>query len=308
MKRLQYIDIARIIAMLSIVGWHHLIQYTGTGYIERYTFDGQNTIIMMMLGLFMFISGYLLGHKSLLSKGEIKAFYVGRIKRFYILYALSALSLFFLGFNSEVSVLITTLTMTSSFILPQPNTLWFLSMLACFYMVTPLIRLRNGLGGGLLLLLAIALHVVLPKGIDERFFIYFPLYCIGMMVANTSFLDRLTKSHLIGIMVVAVAVMIFFLSTRYEWLAYVFVPIGIIGVLFISRLMESERLSKLIGFVAYSSMCAYLFHRQIFIVAYVLVGGGKGIPLWEMLSLVLPICIVISFYTQKIYDIIIKLI
>ena len=149
MKRLQYIDIVRILAMLSIVGWHHLIQYTGKGYIERYTFDGETTIIIMMLGLFMFISGYLLGHKSLSTKEEVRAFYAGRFKRFYILYALSAVSLFAFGFIGDVKVLVTTLTMTSTFILPQPNTLWFLSMLACFYMVSPLIRLRDGLGGGI---------------------------------------------------------------------------------------------------------------------------------------------------------------
>ena len=162
--------------------------------------------------------------------------------------------------------------------------------------------------GALLLLLAIVLYVVLPQGIDERFFIYFPLYSIGMMMAKTTLLDRITKSHLIGIGCVVVAIVVFVLSLQYEWLLYPFVPIGIIGVLYVSRQMETERQEKLIGFVAASSMCAYLFHRQIYIVADLFVSSGHGMPLWAMLTLVLPICIVISFYIQKLYDQIIKLI
>jgi len=38
----------------------------------KYTLEGQTAIIIIMLGLFMFISGYLLGRKPLSSKEEIK--------------------------------------------------------------------------------------------------------------------------------------------------------------------------------------------------------------------------------------------
>ena len=56
----------------------------------------------------MFISGYLLGRKPLSSKEEIKSFYIGRLKRFYVLYALSAIILFLLGFIEDIPLLITT--------------------------------------------------------------------------------------------------------------------------------------------------------------------------------------------------------
>lgn len=69
--RFLYIDIARVIAMLWIVGWWHLIQYSKVGE-DSYHFIGDNSITMLMLGLFMFLSGFLIGKKKFKNKRRDK--------------------------------------------------------------------------------------------------------------------------------------------------------------------------------------------------------------------------------------------
>ena len=144
--RLLYIDVARVIAMTWIVGWWHLIQYCKGGELP-YRFNGDTSITMLMLGLFMFLSGYLLGKKEMKTLDDVKTFYKSRFWRFYLLYVASVVTFPITGFNRSLGVMFTTLTATSTFILPQPVTLWFLSMLAGFYILTPLIK-RNIAWGG----------------------------------------------------------------------------------------------------------------------------------------------------------------
>lgn len=305
-NRIAYIDTARVISMLWIVGYWHLIQYSGKGYIEKYTFEGEEYITMSMLGLFMFLSGYLLGRKKLDSKENVVTFYKRRFWRFYFLYAVSALALFGMGFIENVPLLITTLTATSSFILPQPNTLWFMSMLAFFYLVTPIAKKNYILGGGIFLLI-ILFNYIIPEGVDPRLFIYYPIYTCGLYLAETDIVVKMMNKRVTVVLSLALSIVLFFFPLEWDWILYLFILPVMIFILSFSRLIDTQTTSLLVSFLAYSSLCAYLFHREIYILISTFFDRlGLTHPLWVCLVVMIPICMIASYIIQKLYDIALK--
>lgn len=300
-QRFLYIDIARCVAMLWIVGWWHLIQYSPN--YERFSFQGDEFITNLMLGLFMFLSGLLLGRKEINNWNRVKEFYKNRFLRFYILYAISALTFPVIGYNREPALLFTTLTATSSIFLPQPVTLWFMSMLAFFYLLTPLIKKQIVLLGGALLLIFIILHFVIHQGVDTRLFLYFPLYVSGLGCAQIRTFYKIIGTKICLALSFVLSCLLFYFTLRYSWMVYVFVPAGVVFVLSLSHMIEFEFLKPVVSFLAFSSLCAYLFHRQIY--AAVCIGLeflGFNHPLWVCFLLLFPICILCSYFLQKMYD------
>lgn len=138
--RILFLDTARSLAMLWIVCYWHVKDYVEVSETrEALSLFGDFYITDVMLGLFMFLSGFFMAKYTFTHERDIANFYKKRLTRFYLLYALSAILLFIIGFNRGFGLLITTLTVSSTYILPQPQTLWFLSMLASFYILTPLL-------------------------------------------------------------------------------------------------------------------------------------------------------------------------
>ena len=139
--RIKYLDMARCIALLWIVGFWHL-QGSLTNDLS---FWGDMDITCIMVGLFMFLSGFFMSKYRF--DGTWKSFFSfmqKRFKRFYILYMIATILFFGIGyFGEKWMVVFTTLTALSTYILPQPLTLWFISMLFSFYFVTPFIMKHN---------------------------------------------------------------------------------------------------------------------------------------------------------------------
>ena len=94
----------------------------------------------------MFISGVLISKYSFeYFWKDCLSFYNRRFARFYLLYAISIILLYIMGYNSIFGrfSIVTSLTMTSTFLLPQRRTLWFFSMIASFYIFTPFILIKT---------------------------------------------------------------------------------------------------------------------------------------------------------------------
>lgn len=137
-ERNMGMDVARVIATIYIIGYLHLKSYQGAEYIMPHFF-GEAFVTKIMLGLFMFISGFFMASYSFENfKEDSIAFYTKRFFRFYPLFALAACTLFLIGYNPNPLKLVMTLTGTSTFI-AQPGTLWFMVLLMMFYFFTPLI-------------------------------------------------------------------------------------------------------------------------------------------------------------------------
>lgn len=138
-RNLQF-DVARVLSMMWIVFVWHLSEYLDKDVRNILLFDGAYNVTTVALGTFMFISGYFLSKYKFENANDVKQFYLKRLKRFYFLFMLAAITMWIGGMNPENRTLITTLTGLSSFILPQPRTLWFFSMLMFFYFITPLLQ------------------------------------------------------------------------------------------------------------------------------------------------------------------------
>ena len=312
--RIAFFDIARAIAVLWIVGYWHLRVYCGSDYINPHiSFNGDSYITNVILGLFMFISGILISkYKFDNIKKDCISFYKKRFIRFYLLYALSIILLYIMGYNSLFGrfCIFTSLTMLSTYILPQPRTLWFFSMIASFYLFTPFIlkKVPSSLFFSFFIIYGCStiLMVLLPRGIDTRFFWCFPLYfaglCIGKKKDNLYFL---ISNHIGGICFAVFAIQILSIVKGYDcnFLQYITLPFGIVFILYLSYLLSRLPIIFISDKIAYASMCAYLFHREIYIGLmniYKLFGFNQ--PYWFSLITFLPICFIISYNIQIVYD------
>lgn len=314
-SRILYLDVARAIAMLWIVGYWHLRVYCGRDYPSSYiSIPCEYYITNVVLGLFMFLSGFFISNYSFdFFNRDTKAFLYKRLTRFYLLYALSAILLFLMGYNALFGKLslITTLTLTSTYILPQPRTLWFFSMVAIFYLFSPLL-LREPVKSLLYTFVTIygislILHGVLPNGIDSRFFWCFPFYCIGLYIGKRKALMTMITSHTSGIICTCLFAIqanhIAYLSNDNLFLQYALLPIGVVIILYYSRLLAILPIARIIRPIAYCSMCAYLFHREIYIGLMVIYDSfSLNYPYFFSVIVFLPICLVISYYLQWLYD------
>lgn len=284
--------------MTWIVGWWHLISYTKDGGLI-YRFAGDESITMLMLGLFMFISGLCIGGKSFNEAKDVWSFYKTRFWRFYVLYAISATTMPLLTIlNRSIPLWFTTVTVTSTFILPQPYTLWFMSMLAVFYILTPLLKRNYLLVGGGFYILVICIHLLLPRGIDTRFFLYYPLYVFGLFVSTTDWLEKIINNMAIKIVLFIVSVLSFFLARHYEFFSYFFVFGGIFSLLSVCKTIETSVHKGIINYISYSSLSTYLFHRQF----YSIIDNIIGNHLIVLILVAFPLCICLSWIIQKTYD------
>lgn len=135
-------DIARAISALWVVGVWHLFCYDRTLNYMNWT---TQQITDVFLAVFMFISGYMLGKYRFGGWSEVKAFYKKRFWRFYILYVVASVTLYIGGALIGNQMYASTEQFVLSFLglnvlfPPHLGTLWFISMIMFFYLITPLL-------------------------------------------------------------------------------------------------------------------------------------------------------------------------
>ena len=148
LKRDYALDIVRVICTFWIIGVWHLCNYCeSTTFISSSTLCSNVTITV--LSCFMFLSGYLLKKYEFCKKTDVLAFYKKRFFRFWILFFVASSALYvageFIGSKWFVSFLqyFFTIIGISSFFSPHPPTLWFMSMVMLFYIITPFLLWSN---------------------------------------------------------------------------------------------------------------------------------------------------------------------
>ena len=130
------------------------------------------------LGVFTFISAYFLsGKNTFFNFSDIFLFYKKRLLRFYPLFFVAAITMLLIDFNDWDQTW-RGLLGVSSYYAPQINTLWYISMLIGFYLITPPLVLCGKLQYKLLLYTIIILGICICKfifrtGVDNRVFYYF---------------------------------------------------------------------------------------------------------------------------------------
>ena len=140
MVRDMRFDIARSLCMIYVVGVFHLTQYLGDSqeYYLGHSPVGSR-FVSSTLGVFSLISGYFIGIKyGFKDRTEVLQFYKKRLVRFFPLFFIAALLLWLIGFNTLGQTICAL--MGVGCLVPEnlyPQTLWYISMLMIFYLITP---------------------------------------------------------------------------------------------------------------------------------------------------------------------------
>lgn len=269
MKKFTSIDYLRAISMVYIVAYWHLFDYADASL--GHDIVAMNLVTHVVLAIFVFISGFLIGGKST-QKMNVKQFYLRRLLRIYPLYALAVIIFYLAGINDGWTS-VKALLGVSMYFGPAPLTLWFITMLVLFYFITPLLLLLvdNRLAYAAFafsLLMGTIIIMLAFNTVDPRIILYFPSFCLGIFCAHHGVTNRLANPLVIGAVFVLCAPLAF-MTFSIETLNYLKqVPlIACAAYLVFYFCWRHERRFKsaaIISFLAYSSYAIYLFHRPVF--------------------------------------------
>lgn len=301
-EKLPYIDLLRGLSALYIVGFWHLMNYTAQfrGYANELT----HRTTVVVLGLFMFLSGHLLAHSRLApGLAGLKRFLTRRLLRIYPLY-LAALALFVaLNMTGARTALKAALALSPLWG-PPPQTLWFIATLLLFYLIAPiLIRVAKERARSIALSAALAmlfaLTVVLLPGADPRLAIYFPAFALGIHCAR----NAPPRWPVLWFGLPAALALSFAGSAPAEQNLFC-VPLACIAPLAIYMLTRRFAANFpriwLVEAISYASYAMYLFHRPIYQRVAFFADGPLGLA--ALILLGLPATLIASWLIQKAYD------
>lgn len=300
-------DVVRSICMLWIVGFWHIADYVG---FNKSLDNWGGYITGCTLACFCFISGFFLGTKRI-SPTE---FYISRFKRFYILFFFAGLTMYLGGWIKGFSQFIFSMTGLSCFILPQPKTLWFFSMMIIFYALTPVILYKTSINPKKCILektirslFFVCLFILISYffEIDIRLPRYFVFYCIGLIIPHSKL--ELGLRYKYYIFIISLIILLIIKPNKFES-DYLKVSGYIVGILFLLSLSEIIKSAnvKFVNYsfiiLSYASMCTYLFHRHILKLFCLIINQEYHHVYSYWWAVMLIVTILISYYIQLIYD------
>lgn len=326
-------DVVRATCMIYLI-FVHLYDYVydvkvGTAIVDVPVLA---PIVDACLGLFTFSSGYLLGSKYKFGKQSdvnVGSFYKKRILRIIPLFVLSAVVLWLIGVNGTRQTL-NGLLCISPFVTPRPKTLWYIPVILFCYAITPIIsrdtlknRIRNCL---IVYALLLGVNRLIPTT-DIRLLFNVFFYMVGV-ISSTSIDWKMNFRY--GKLIKLLTVLVFIVLVYIGQMNDIFhiqlfrKTVGGVGVfawlflceyvsdLFFSSVNDMKNRWKtqvccVISYISYASMACYMFHRLFF---------WMGEQVWNpsvtwinwlyMGALVFPVMIVLSYYIQRYYDLLIK--
>jgi len=215
---------------------------------------------------------------------------------------------------TDITTAIKALFTISMFFAPAPPTLWFITMIVFFYIISPF--LINGVMKGytniiwvlyavLSLIFLIVDHFV--NTIDHRVIIYFPSFYLGICTARPEVNNfRKKLSAILFIFGTAFSFLFPEMSLEQGWLRptlMVSTASILVFTIFQNNIKIPNKIQKFIIMLSYSSFCIYLFHRPLYILLKHVYLPEKGVI--QVLYLVLFCLLVIfpiSYIIQLIYD------
>lgn len=294
--------------MLYIIAFWHL-----SGYSEFFYVPFGEFLKNASLGLFMYVSGYLLGGKYIITTPlEAWTFIKNRFLRIYPLYVISLLLFWF---HSAISTrtLICSLFGVSSFFPPQPPTLWFVSMLFVFYTFFIIISgsfFKYKIILSTIFYMALLVLCSYYKTIDHRILYYSPCFFIGVISSERSsnywgkcrgFISSLS------VFILCVGILYYKIEIGFIPCCFLRGLISLSGayiILFIAnQLNRIPNIEKVFRPLSYASMAAYMFHRQIISIIRYMYWPAPSIGRVLYLYLIcVPIVLVAGYLIQFSYD------
>ena len=317
--RNRTVDLLRTAALLYIVGFWHLFEYAPAlnGHKDSVT----GLITKLCLGLFIFISGYLLAQRYQFSDrpqtllAESLSFYRKRLLRIYPLYFL-ALSLFWACQLIDATTYGRALFFTTLLPYRPLTTLWFISVIMVCYGLTPLYLHRYSWAKtvGLTFAIVAGLWVIVltTDAVDLRLPLYLPAFAYGLIVGKhpgvaKSF--RRSPTAVLALMVTALngALSLSLPAGLAQFVVVDLTLFGAIPLAWFGCHGLAQRLpawgESLLNGVSYASFSAYLIHRVTYHWArqlYQPVEFTSALLYW--LGIALPCTLLIAFVIQWLYD------
>ncbi|CCK81820.1 acyltransferase family protein [Desulfobacula toluolica] len=305
--RMNYIDFLRCLAIFYIVGIHHIDDYAG----DIYHNNVDDVITYIFLGLFVFISGYLLSLRTCINNTkDILDFIFKRFLRIYPLYVLGLLLFFFSKLISFKSFLL-HLPFLNILLDKSVFTLWFVTMICIFYLFYPLFVYKYSLLKSSAVLLVLSVIICILRKIfglfDIRLLVYLPVFFMGIIFAKHNVKEKYfnNKKIIMGsVMLFAMALFLYFSLNRFNKIFLMaFIMSSIPSVLLIGEYCSKIIHKYVYSAISYASFCMYLFHRLVFSLLTHIYNPSNHIYMVIYLSVIgLPIIIATSFYIQKYYD------
>ena len=274
-NRIVYLDLARAMCVIWIVGILHVIGYVmDPDGIPEIIIKLLESITVSSLATFTFLSGYFVAGKSVHGIHDILLFYKKRLIRFALLYTLACVSLYLAGvilnnpvrWFSSFNQLVATLFGVSGLIPDyQPATFWYFSMIILFYLVSPLIMSARSISRKILMSLVVFVILLVETVVinaDVRLPFYFVFYVCGVFCVHDI---RFTVKRIIPLLILFLSLSIA-INLKY-YLALQNFIIGIMGtilILSVSMKISKTKIVPFLSFIAYGSMCTYLFHRHLY--------------------------------------------
>lgn len=148
--------------------------------------------------------------------------------------------------------------------------------------------------------------LVACSSIDERILLYFPFYLLGIITPIdkvTTLINLRLKTFTIGISLIIVGLL--FLIGLFKDLLTMGGTLILLLLLSLWELQLYPTVKRILLIVSYSSMCAYLFHRQVYYVLRYLTGNEEYVP-YGMIPIMIIVLFIVSFCIQKGYDCLLK--
>lgn len=321
-------DVVRVVCMTYLVTYVHLYGYIYPQGLMTPFQPASIALAHACLGVFTFVSGYLLGKKYSFGQqgnGDVRAFYKKRILRIIPLFVVASIALWLIDFNGTRAT-VNGLLCISPFVDPKPRTLYYIPVILWCYLLTPLVS-RHGLKWRVWSCLVIMTMLIVARqvfpSIDSRFVFNVFFYFVG--IVSASCFDWKfsipygtaikTFAVLAFILIVAIAIDCSLLYGTAAQMAVGF--LGVFAILFVcegishllfdkpgnSRNSVRSLACSLIATVSYASMCSYMFHRFFYWAAEAIWNPSDTSVKWLfMIAVIYPIILVSSYVIQKLYD------
>jgi peptidoglycan/LPS O-acetylase OafA/YrhL len=306
--RLFFVDYLRAASVLYIVGFWHLMEYAPgwAGWNNPVT-SGTTVVV---LGLFVFVSGYLLARRPPEPGWRgLRQFYERRLLRVYPLY-LAALLIFGLMGLAGWRVVALSAAGVSLLIGPAPFTLWFVVMLLAYYLAAPLLIRADGwrfvgISASLLAVAAFAIKI-LPSS-DPRLLLYFPAFILGVRHAKRP--TPATRGAMAAALIVTAIVAAAAMNSGSTGLARfaLLVALAALGAyavfIFAEHFAARFAQSRAVGALSYAAFVMYLVHRPAYeMMSRWHVSSTAHGQLLYLCGVCLPVVIAASWLIQRGYD------
>ena len=315
-ERILEFDVARSLSMLWIVTVWHFVGYIGwfSGRFGDFTLSRMSLVTSYSLSAFMFISSFCLAQRNKIdSAGDLWSFYKKRLLRILPLLLLSLLTFPDSQYPKHMVIgKVFALLGLSSFIpetiVKRVPTIWFASMIISFYALFPLFiaikrwKLRT---------IALCIVEVLFIGgwrffeWDIRLWQLFPSFSLGIVASSLAW-ERIKK---VGLLFAIPAIIALFIGFEFKLSSPFFALSGASFILWISgRLTHFRNLSSLFSKIGYISLCAYLFHRQVYalFINAMWISTVRQIRALQLMFFCIPVIFVVAYLLQHTYDSIIR--